>query len=156
MHGFAYAFFFATVYIFVDENFPKDVRTSAQSLFNLLILGLGPFVGGFLWKGLEAVIHKNGRRTEHIDYTSLFLVPSGSDWSLPQSWRSSSIPKRRIRFPNRFPFLSIKIFDPDFSVQGASSRLMLVACLLPVPLLLAAAIAAAARGRSADASSSGI
>ena len=45
VHGFAYAFFFATVYIFVDENFPKDVRTSAQSLFNLLILGLGPLVG---------------------------------------------------------------------------------------------------------------
>lgn len=26
-HGFAYAFFFATVYIYVDENFPKDIRT---------------------------------------------------------------------------------------------------------------------------------
>lgn len=44
VHGFAYAFFFATVSIFVDENFPKDVRTSAQSLFNLLIPGLGPFL----------------------------------------------------------------------------------------------------------------
>ena len=31
VHGFAYAFFFATVYIFVDENFPKDVRTSARA-----------------------------------------------------------------------------------------------------------------------------
>ena len=30
VHGFAYAFFFATVYIFVDENFPKEVRTSAE------------------------------------------------------------------------------------------------------------------------------
>ena len=49
VHGFAYAFFFATVYIFVDENFPQDVRTSAQSLFNLLILGLGPLVGNTLW-----------------------------------------------------------------------------------------------------------
>ena len=48
VHGFAYAFFFATVYIYVDENFPKDVRTSAQSLFNLLILGLGPLASNFL------------------------------------------------------------------------------------------------------------
>ena len=48
MHGFAYAFFFATVYIYVDENFPTDVRTSAQSLFNLLILGLGPLLSNFL------------------------------------------------------------------------------------------------------------
>jgi MFS family permease len=75
VHGFAYAFFFATVYIFVDENFPKDVRTSAQSLFNLLILGLGPFVGGFLWKGLEAAFSKTENGQKSVDYTLLFLVP---------------------------------------------------------------------------------
>src|SRR5262252_7823976 len=44
IHGIAYAFFFATVYIFVDEFFPTDVRSSAQGLFNLMILGLGPLV----------------------------------------------------------------------------------------------------------------
>ncbi len=75
VHGFAYAFFFATVYIFVDENFPKDVRTSAQSLFNLLILGLGPFVGGFLWKGLEAVFSTTVDGKISIDYSMLFIVP---------------------------------------------------------------------------------
>ena len=75
VHGFAYAFFFATVYIFVDENFPKDVRTSAQSLFNLLILGLGPFVGGFLWKGLEAAFTNDVGGKQTIDYNLLFLVP---------------------------------------------------------------------------------
>src|SRR5439155_607738 len=42
LHGICYAFFFATVYIFVDEYFPKDVRASAQGLFNVLILGFGP------------------------------------------------------------------------------------------------------------------
>lgn len=47
LHGICYAFFFATVYIFVDEYFPKDVRTSAQGLFNLMILGLGALVAGF-------------------------------------------------------------------------------------------------------------
>ncbi|HET6573062.1 MAG TPA: MFS transporter [Fimbriiglobus sp.] len=44
LHGICYAFFFATVYIFVDEYFPKDIRSSAQGLFNVLILGIGPFV----------------------------------------------------------------------------------------------------------------
>src|SRR5204863_1240068 len=34
LHGICYAFFFATVYIFVDEFFPKDARSSAQGLFN--------------------------------------------------------------------------------------------------------------------------
>jgi len=49
LHGICYAFFFATVYIFVDEFFPKDARTSAQGLFNFLILGVGPFVANFVW-----------------------------------------------------------------------------------------------------------
>jgi nucleoside transporter len=48
LHGICYAFFFATVYIFVDEFFPKDIRSSAQGLFNVLILGIGPFVANQL------------------------------------------------------------------------------------------------------------
>ena len=47
LHGICYAFFFATVYIFVDEFFPKDVRTSAQGLFNLMILGAGALAANF-------------------------------------------------------------------------------------------------------------
>jgi predicted MFS family arabinose efflux permease len=48
VHGICYAFFFATVYIFIDEFFPKDARSSAQGLFNFLILGAGPFVANFV------------------------------------------------------------------------------------------------------------
>ncbi len=40
LHGICYAFFFASVYIFVETYFPKDIRSSAQGLFNLHILGL--------------------------------------------------------------------------------------------------------------------
>jgi nucleoside transporter len=74
LHGICYAFFFATVYIFVDEFFPKDARSSAQGLFNFLILGLGPFVGNFLWVYLGKHFQTG---TGMIDYTSLFLVPAG-------------------------------------------------------------------------------
>src|SRR4029077_1174263 len=81
VHGFAYACFFATVYIFVDENFPKDVRTSAQGLFNLLILGLGPFLGNFLWGWLGDVFSRTvevgGKTATVIDFHKLFLVPFG-------------------------------------------------------------------------------
>ncbi len=49
LHGICYAFFFATVYIFVDAVFPKDVRASAQGLFNLLILGVGMVVASFFF-----------------------------------------------------------------------------------------------------------
>ena len=72
VHGFCYAFFFASVYIFVDEYFPKDARASAQGLFNFLILGLGPFVGSLLWGRLGDVY----RTAEGIDFSKLFLVPS--------------------------------------------------------------------------------
>jgi hypothetical protein len=82
VHGAAYAFFFATVYIFVDENFPKDVRTSAQSLFNLLILGLGPLVSNFLSAGLVAAFLPKAVEGAAVDpaamlaaYHKVFLVP---------------------------------------------------------------------------------
>jgi nucleoside transporter len=78
VHGFAYAFFFATVYIFVDENFPKDVRTSAQSLFNLLILGLGPLASNFLSAALgDAFLPQEGAASAAFlaAYHKVFLVP---------------------------------------------------------------------------------
>jgi MFS family permease len=74
LHGICYAFFFATVYIFVDEFFPKDARSSAQGLFNFLILGLGPFLGNFAWAWLGTVYELPDKS---IDFQKLFLVPSG-------------------------------------------------------------------------------
>ena len=53
LHGICYAFFFATVYIFVDEFFPKDARASAQGLFNLMILGFGPLVANSIGPGAD-------------------------------------------------------------------------------------------------------
>src|SRR6185312_15318382 len=73
LHGICYAFFFATVYIFVDEFFPKDARSSAQGLFNFLILGLGPFIGNFVWGRLGTEFQVDGG----VDYEKLFLVPAG-------------------------------------------------------------------------------
>jgi nucleoside transporter len=72
LHGVCYAFFFATVYIFVDEYFPKDARASAQGLFNLMILGLGPLVANILGpKLIGETFLKNGV----VDFKGLFLLP---------------------------------------------------------------------------------
>ena len=73
VHGMCYAFFFAAVYIFVDEYFPKDSRASAQALFNLLILGLGPFVGSLLWGTLADTFQTP---TGQVDFEKLFLAPA--------------------------------------------------------------------------------
>jgi nucleoside transporter len=73
LHGICYAFFFATVYIFIDEFFPKDARSTAQGLFNFLILGAGPFAANIAWPRLKDALTEAGA----IDFRSLFLVPSG-------------------------------------------------------------------------------
>ena len=75
LHGICYAFFFATVYIFVDAAFPKDVRSSAQGLFNLLILGVGNVAASFLFPELMA--QWTDPLTKAVDYRTLFMSPAG-------------------------------------------------------------------------------
>lgn len=77
LHGICYAFFFATVYIFVDEAFPKDVRSSAQGLFNLLILGVGQVVASFLFPWLMNRLTTDTPNGPMTDFHTLFLVPAG-------------------------------------------------------------------------------
>ena len=73
IHGVCYAFFFATLYIFIDVAFPKDVRTSAQGLFNLLVLGLGDLAAKWLFIPLQAKLTHDGV----VNYQQLMLVPAG-------------------------------------------------------------------------------
>ena len=93
VHGMCYAFFFAAVYIFVDEHFPRDSRASAQGLFNLLILGLGPFFGSLLWgdladrfrtrggrRRLRAAVSGAGLARRRGDLAACRRVPSGAAW----------------------------------------------------------------------------
>jgi MFS family permease len=85
IHGICYAFFFATVYIFVDEYFPKGARSSAQGLFNFMILGLGTLVPNFICPmlhddvyGTKAKVVEDGEavlKVVKVDYQGLFLVP---------------------------------------------------------------------------------
>ena len=72
IHGICYAFFFATVYIFVDEHFPKDARSSAQGLFNVMILGIGALAANSICPWLMQSVYTKGGVT---DFRGLFLVP---------------------------------------------------------------------------------
>lgn len=72
LHGMCYAFFFATVYIFVDAYFPKDVRASAQGLFNVMILGVGTMLANSICPFLLQKVFTHGSRT---DFHGLFMVP---------------------------------------------------------------------------------
>jgi nucleoside transporter len=73
LHGICYAFFFAAVYIFVDEYFPKDVRSSAQGLFNVMILGLGVIVANTICPWMTDRYTAAGV----TDFRSLFLMSAG-------------------------------------------------------------------------------
>lgn len=73
LHGICYAFFFATLYIFIDVAFPTDIRTSAQGLFNLLVLGLGDLAAKWIFIPLQASLTHDGI----VNYRSLLLVPAG-------------------------------------------------------------------------------
>jgi nucleoside transporter len=46
LHGLCYAFFYAAAYIYVETVAPPDVRHSAQTVFGMLILGVGPVLAG--------------------------------------------------------------------------------------------------------------
>lgn len=74
LHGVCYAFFFATVYIFAEEYFPKDVRSSAQGLFNFMILGLGALVPYSVCPWLSQKVFANPQ-TGLTNWHQLFLVP---------------------------------------------------------------------------------
>jgi hypothetical protein len=88
LHGICYAFFFATVYIFVDEFFPKDIRSSAQGLFNFLILGIGPLATNLASPYItqyfsspkldamgQAVVDAAGNPERVIHFQQLFQIP---------------------------------------------------------------------------------
>lgn len=72
VHGVCYAFFFASVYIFVDAVFPEDVRSSAQGLFSVMILGVGALIANSVGPWLvQTVFTENGI----TNFRSMFMIP---------------------------------------------------------------------------------
>ena len=58
-------------FMVVDEETTGDVRASAQSLFNLVIVGIGIIVGSKIATGVADLVTTDGV----IDYRQLFVVP---------------------------------------------------------------------------------
>jgi MFS family permease len=75
LHGVCYAFFFATVYIFVDEYLPKDARSSAQGLFNVMILGVGALLANAICPYLKQTVYVS--QGGGVDFHGLFMIPLG-------------------------------------------------------------------------------
>jgi len=71
LHGFCFGCFIFVAFMVVDEETSSDVRASAQSLFNLVIVGVGIIVGSLFAGSVAESATKNGV----LDYRELFTVP---------------------------------------------------------------------------------
>ncbi len=72
LHGFCYVFFFVVAFIYTDMVAPRDVRSSAQALINVAVLGVGMLIGGFFAGWLKDFFTQDGV----TNYTMVFLVPT--------------------------------------------------------------------------------
>ncbi|MCC6284856.1 MAG: MFS transporter [Phycisphaerales bacterium] len=72
MHGLCFGCFIFVSFVVVDELTTKDVRASAQSLFALVIFGIGIIVGSKV-AGMWAESSKLA--TGKLDYVKLFAMP---------------------------------------------------------------------------------
>lgn len=72
LHGLCFGCFIFVAFMVVDEETTPDVRASAQSLFNLVIIGVGVIVGSKIagWVADWATRERGG-----MDYTRLFGLP---------------------------------------------------------------------------------
>ncbi|PIE21835.1 MAG: hypothetical protein CSA62_15455 [Planctomycetota bacterium] len=72
LHGFCFGCFIFVSFMIVDEESTGDVRASAQSLYNLVIIGIGIIVGSMI-AGSVAEWAKTASGA--TDYRALFSVP---------------------------------------------------------------------------------
>ncbi|MBC7526946.1 MAG: MFS transporter [Chthonomonadaceae bacterium] len=77
-HGIGFAFVFVTSYIYIDRVAPKDIRASAQSLFTLITLGLGNYLGTMFCGRLQDFYTTAvpGSVNKVIEWPRIFLIPA--------------------------------------------------------------------------------
>jgi MFS family permease len=71
LHGLCFGCFIFVAFMIVDEETSGDVRASAQSLFNLVIIGIGIIVGSKIASAVSDITKVNGVQ----DYKAMFSVP---------------------------------------------------------------------------------
>jgi MFS family permease len=110
LHGVCFGCFIFVAFMIVDEETSADVRASAQSLYNLVIVGLGILIGSWL-SGRIAPWAAHGAPT--IDYAdptqtqALFSVPMWASLAClalvlnfyPSRSRTQSVPVETMTTP---------------------------------------------------------
>ncbi len=71
LHGLCFGCFIFVSFMIVDEETTGDVRASAQSLYNLVIIGIGIIVGS----KLAGIVQEWATPDSAVNYSKLFAVP---------------------------------------------------------------------------------
>lgn len=71
LHGLVFGCFFFLVFITLDEHTTKDVRASAQNIFNLIIFGVGAILGGAFSGWLGEWVTRDGV----LDWQKYYAIP---------------------------------------------------------------------------------
>ncbi len=71
LHGVCFGFFFFVAFMVIDENTTSDVRASAQSLFGLIIFGLGVIAGNLAAGAVDDIVKVGSE----VNFQTLFALP---------------------------------------------------------------------------------
>ena len=103
MHGFCFGCFIFIAYMVVDEETTDDIRASAQSLFNVVIIGVGIIVGSKISTGIGALALEG----DVMNYPKLFSYPM---------WAAMvCLVLLLVFYPNRKPALTEGVSDSSNS-----------------------------------------
>lgn len=76
LHGIGFAFVFVTSYFYIDRVAPKDIRASAQSMFTLITLGVGNYLGSVLSGKLQDGFTTQVNGVDVVNWPLIFIVPA--------------------------------------------------------------------------------
>jgi nucleoside transporter len=76
LHGLCYGCFFAGSFLLVERLAPADIRHSAQTVFGIIILGLGPIMAGFYNQFVLGRFEKVVDGVTHVNYHGIWLTQS--------------------------------------------------------------------------------
>ena len=71
LHGVCFGCFFFVAFMIVDEETTSDVRASTQSMFNLIVVGLGVIFGNLF----AGIIGDAATKDKVTNFTTLFSIP---------------------------------------------------------------------------------
>ncbi len=93
LHGVCFACFYATAFIYVDRVSPVDVRHSAQTLFGIVILGVGPLLSAPALNAMNTYASGTALVSECLDRPNL----------IPQQQRDPADATKTLSWDSYYP-----------------------------------------------------